>query len=108
LRTAEDLVAGHLKTLFACMMKCQIKQADAARKGRSFDEEVCEQGTGKPVSCRAAYNKASVALLDLKKPICPPCLNATAQSNLADGVVTFIENNNALTYCAGTTTLPTP
>ena len=59
----EDLVAAHLKTLSTCMTKCQTKQADAARKGNAFDEEACEQGTGKPVSCRAAYDKAQAALL---------------------------------------------
>src|SRR5271169_6843214 len=32
----EDLVAGHLKTLSACMTRCQTRQADAARKGTAF------------------------------------------------------------------------
>jgi hypothetical protein len=102
----EDLVAGHLKTLSACMTTCQIKQADAARKGKAFDEDACEQGTGKPVSCRTAYDNATTKLLGLKKPICPPCLDATAQSNLADLVVNLVENNNGQIYCAGTTPLP--
>ena len=102
----EDLVAGYLKKLFACMTKCQIKQADAVRRRVAFDEEACEQGTGKPVSCRTAYNNATTKLLGRTPPICPSCLDATAQSNLADGVVAFIENNKALTYCAGTTPLP--
>ena len=95
------------------MTKCQTKQANAARKGKVFDEEACEEGTGKPVSCRAAYDKAQAALLaktvtvnKVKQPICPACLDATAQSNLADPVVNFIDNNNGLIYCAGTTPLP--
>ena len=103
----EDLVAGSLKKLFACIMKCQIKQADAALNGQSFDEEACEQGTGKPISCRAAYDKATSKLLALKTPICPPCLNTAAtQGHLADLVTTFIEDNNGQVYCAGTTPLP--
>ena len=97
----EDLVATHLKKLSACMMKCQIKQADFARKGKQFDEEACEQGTGKPVSCRAAFDNASAKLLGRKTPICPACLDATAQSNLADLVVNFIDTNNGLIYCGG-------
>jgi hypothetical protein len=103
----EDLVAGNLKKLFACLAKCQIKQADAALKGHTFDVDACEQGTGKPVSCRAAYDKATSALLGLKTPICPPCLNAAAtQSHLADLVTTFIGDNNGQVYCSGATPLP--
>ena len=103
----EKLVARHLRTLSGCMTKCQIKQANAARKGKVFDEEACEQGTAKrPVSCRAAYDKATGKLLGRTPAICPPCLDATAQSHLAGLVVNFIETNNGLIYCAGTTPLP--
>jgi plastocyanin len=97
-----DTVAVHLKKLGACITTCQIKQADAALKGVPFDEEACEHGTGKPMSCRAAYDKATAALLGLKKPICPACLDAAAQGNLADLVTNFLENRNGQVYCAGT------
>jgi len=101
----EDLVAKNLKTLFVCMTKCHIKQADAALKGETFDEEACEQGTGKPISCRAKYDKATSKLL--KAAICPACLNTEgAQGHLADLATSFVENNNAQIYCAGTTPLP--
>ena len=101
----EDLVAGHLKALFACITKCHIKQADAALKGEAFDEEACEQGTGKPLSCRAKYDKATSKLL--KTDICPACLNTeAAQGHLADVATTFVEDNNGQIYCAGTTPLP--
>lgn len=103
----EGLVAKNLQKLFACIVKCRMKQADAALKGKPFDEEACEQGTGTSVSCRAKYDKAMSALLGLKTPICPPCLNTSAtQSHLADLVNTFIEDNNGQIYCAGTTPLP--
>jgi len=75
-------------------------------KQKVFNEEACEQGTGKPVSCRAAYDNATTKLLARTPAICPACLDATAQSSLADRVITFVESGNGLTYCAGTTPLP--
>jgi streptogramin lyase len=102
----EDLAATHLSRLSVCMTKCQVRHADAALKGRSFDVEACEQGTGKPVSCRAAYNNATARLLARTPAICPACLDAAAQSHLADLMVTFIKNNNGEIYCAGTAPLP--
>ena len=100
----EDAVARHLRTLAACVTRCQIKQADAALKGTSFDEEACEQrATGRPMSCRAAYDKATATLLGLKTKICPPCLDAAAQGNLGDLVMNFLDQNNGQVYCSGTT-----
>jgi N-acetylneuraminic acid mutarotase len=104
----EHLVATHLKTLFACLTKCQIKQADAARSGHVFDRAACEQGSGRPVSCRAAFDKATTRLLGRMPALCPVCLDATAQSHRADGVGLFVENNRRRIYCAGTTPLPVP
>ena len=101
----EDAVAKNVAKLADCILKkCHTKQADAALAGKSFDEEACEQGTGKPVSCRAAYDKATPALV--AKGTCPACLDATAQSNLADLVTTFLDDNNGQIYCAGSTPLP--
>ena len=102
----EDTVAKNATKLLGCVMKCHTKQADSALAGQSFDEEACEEGTGKPVSCRAAYDKATASLI--AKGICPACLDATAQSNLADLVTTFLEDNNAQIYCAGSVPLPAP
>ena len=104
----EDTVSRHISTLTACSTGCQIKQADNARRGTHFDEDACEQGTGKPVSCRAAYDKATATLLGLKKPICPLCLGGAAQTALADSVMSFIDQINGQIYCAGTTPLPEP
>ena len=84
-----------------CINSCQVKQANAALSKITFDEEACEQGTtGKRLSCRGAYDKASAALLGLKTPICPPCLDATAQANLADAMMAFREQLNGQIYCA--------
>ena len=103
----EDLVARHLSTLFRCMMACHIKAADAARTGKPFDEEACEQGTQKkPVSCRTAFDNATNRLLSAKVATCPACLDATAQSDLADQVMTFVEGKSGQNYCAGMTPLP--
>src|SRR5262249_10252343 len=102
-RTAicENTVARRLMTLMGCFTNCQTQQA----RGRTSDEEACEQGAGRPLSCRAAYDRASNALLNRATPICPGCLYATAQNNLADVVTDFLERNNGLLYCAGTTPL---
>jgi len=96
----EDTVARHLNKLVGCATKCQIKQADSALRGLPFDEQACEQG-GTPVSCRAAYDRATAALLRLQPTICPLCLNGTVQSNLADLMTSFVEDNNGQIYCAG-------
>jgi len=100
----ESAVATILAKLAKCVAKCHVKQASFALKGKAFDEEACEQGAGKPVSCRTAYNKASASLV--AKGTCPTCLGATAQSNLADLMTSFLEQNNGQMYCAGTTPLP--
>jgi len=100
--SCEDTVGAHVKTLALCMAGCEIKQADAALKVKPFDEEACEQGAGKPVSCRAAFNKATSTLLGKPTNLCPFCLDAAAQSNLADAAMTFIEQKTGQIYCAGT------
>jgi len=100
--SCEDKIARSLSTLSLCMVKCQVSQADAALKSKMFDEVACEQGAGKPVSCRATYNKASALLLGAKKPTCPLCMDQTRQSNLADAVQSFFNNNTGLLYCDGT------
>ena len=100
--TCEDTVAAHLKTLTSCLTGCDIKLADALVKGKTFDDEACEQGaSGKPLPCRASYNKATAALLGKKTPICPACLDLAAQSDLADTVMTFVEQQSSRIYCAG-------
>ena len=106
----EDSVAKSLGKLAACMTKCQMKQADSALKGTLVDDDPCEQGSGKPTSCRAAYNKASTTILaktatvnKVKLPICPDCLGLAAQSSLADSAMNFMEQLNGPIYCAGTT-----
>jgi hypothetical protein len=100
----ESATLRNVKRLAVCMAKCHLKQATKAVAGTVFDEEACEQGTGPPVSCRAAYDKASAAIL--AKGICPPCLTTGVQSNLASLVTNFFEQNNGQMYCAGTTPLP--
>lgn len=100
----EDAVSKNLSKLASCMTKCQIKQADFALKGQAFDVAACETGTGTPVSCRAAYDAASASLV--AKGICPTCLGAAAQSNLADQMDTVLANRQGDIYCAGTTPLP--
>ncbi len=95
----EDKVTTNLSALAACLTKCQIKQADATFKGKVFDEEACEQGTGSPQSCRARFDQAATAVLGAQS--CPACLDSAAQARLADLVTGFIESYSAQLYCAG-------
>jgi hypothetical protein len=112
--TCEDTVSRNLRTLAGCITTCQKKEADAAFRNRSFDVQACEEGTGTPTSCRAAYNKAQAAVLartatvnKQKVAICPSCLDATAQGALADAMTSFIaQTSGGQIYCAGTTPLP--
>jgi len=95
----EDTASQNLAKLVSCVTTCQVKQANKAVTGKSFDDETCEQGTGKPTSCRAAYDEASASLL--AKGACPACLDAAAQGQLADAAISFGEQLNASLYCAG-------
>jgi hypothetical protein len=95
----EDTVGKSLAKLVSCVTTCEVKQANAAVARKSFDDETCEQGAGKPTSCRAAYDDASAALL--ATGACPACLDAAAQGQLADAAISFVEQLNGSLYCAG-------
>jgi hypothetical protein len=93
----EDKVSKNVAKLAACVLKCQIKEADTALKAKPpFDVIGCKQ------ACRAKYDTLAGANTN-----CPSCQDATAQSALADGVASFITAKNAPLYCAGSTALPT-
>ena len=109
----EDKVYKNLSALAACVIKCQTKQNDSqppmVAAAKAFDEEACETSlTAVPLSCLAKYNKASAALLAAKPTAlsCPACLNGTAQSNLANSLINWLDTNNGLIYCSGSTPLP--
>jgi hypothetical protein len=104
--TCEDTVAQNIKTLAVCTANCQTKEADYALKNQSFVEMACEQGTGRPISCLAAYDKAEAAVLAkerVKQAICPPCLGGTAQTALAESAMSAVHHLDGQIYCAGTT-----
>jgi hypothetical protein len=91
----EDAVAKNVGKLAACIRKCHIKQADAAAKNKTFDEESCESTGGK--SCLDKYDSASTALIG--KGTCPSCLDATAQGAIADSVLSNLESEGGTIYC---------
>ena len=115
--TCEDTVAQNINKLVVCTANCQTKEADYALKNKAdaFNEMACEQGTGKPTSCLAAYDKAQAAVLaktaavnKQQVALCPSCLDATAQGALADAMISFIDQtSDGQIYCAGTIPLPT-
>ena len=99
----EEAIAARLYALQTCDTTCQVRQTVYdLRNLTGFDELACEQGPGttKPLSCRGSYNAVSSALLGMKKPICPACLNATAQSSVADAVAALVQQNKSQIYCA--------
>jgi peptidyl-Lys metalloendopeptidase len=93
-------VAKQLSKLAACASKCQVKLTDASVKNKPFDDDACEDGTGKPTSCRAAFDAASTKLLG--SGTCPACLDAGTQDGVADQTMQFVELYNGSIYCAGT------
>ena len=110
----EDKVSANLSTLTGCLVKCQIRQADAIVANTSFDQDACIQTT-----CRAAYDKTSTAELgkkatvcldsqQVKAPICPACLDTDTQGALADRVLSFVRSLDGQVYCSGAAALPTP
>ena len=101
----EAAAAKNVAKLKTCIDKCHTKAATAAFNAKTFDEEACEKADPKK-SCRAKYDATAAKLM--AKGTCPACLDATAQSNLADLVTTFLEDNNAQIYCAGSVPLPAP
>ena len=102
-RKCEDGVAKAVAKLAACARKCRMKGADAALKGGTFDADACQHGSGSPVSCRAKYDAAAASLR--AKGGCPPCLDTTAQGDVADLVETALGDEQGAVYCAGTTML---
>jgi hypothetical protein len=97
----EKLVANQRSRFFACTTTCKSKRASAAVDGQPFDVTACEQAIEK--SCRATYDAKSAKLLSKLPALCPPCLDASAQGDLATLASSFLQSNNGLIYCAGTT-----
>jgi hypothetical protein len=101
-----DGVGKDLAKLWGAIGKCSTKAADAAFKGKSFDEDTCRStATGK-------YDAAAAKLIG--KGGCPACLDAGAQSALRDALLTQLDAiDGQIFVCAAptttttTTTLPT-
>jgi hypothetical protein len=101
-----DGVGKDLAKLWGAIAKCSTKAADAAFKGKSFDEDTCRStATGK-------YDAAAAKLI--AKGGCPACLDAGAQSALRDALLTQLDAIDgqifvcpAPTTTTTTTTLPT-
>jgi hypothetical protein len=72
-----------------------VTQASARLQSQPFDEDACEEGA--PSACRETFAGAAAAVTG-----CPACLDATAQGDLADRVMEFVEETNGMPYCAGT------
>jgi hypothetical protein len=91
----EGTVAKNLAKLRACIAKCHTKLAKYAFAQRPFDDDACES-TDPLRSCRAKYNRVR----DKIAPICPACLDAAAQDNLANGVETDADADLGTFFCA--------
>jgi hypothetical protein len=97
-----DGVGKDLAKLWGAIAKCSTKAADAAFKGKSFDEATCRStATGK-------YDAAAAKLIG--KGSCPACLDAGAQSALRDALLTQLDAIDGQVFVcppSTTTSLPT-
>jgi len=82
----ELAVGKAVSKLDQAIIACHLRAADAALKGRNFDEEACED---------AAERRYDAAVGRLNA--CPPCLDPAA---LATQVRANADAGNALIYCA--------
>lgn len=109
----EDKLAGNLSGLAACLIKCQIKQADAELKAPgSSAEETCE------TTCQGKFHAAALKEVDTPvtaittpagkapKVNCPVCISQNEQAALAAQVTAIVEQMNGQIYCSGITPLP--
>src|SRR5262249_1303275 len=79
--------------------KCSNKAADAAFKGKVFDETTCRStATGK-------YDQAAAKLLTGD---CPPCLDSAAQMALRDQLLTQLDAIDGQIFICPSSTTPTP
>ena len=77
-----DGVGKNIAKLWASIAKCSNKAADAAFKGKTFDEATCRStATGK-------YDDATTKLI---AGDCPPCLDSGAQASLRDALLTQLD-----------------
>jgi len=85
----EDAIAKSASKLLGAIVKCHIKAADQALKGKPYNEEACEQ------IAMGQYDLKTFTILE-----CPSCLGAAAQGALRDLVETLLDGNNVGSYCA--------
>ena len=95
-----DGVGKDVAKLWGAISKCSTKAADAAFKGKSFDEATCRStATGK-------YDEAAAKLIG--KGGCPACLDADAQSALRDALLTQLDAiDGQIFVCPASTTTTT-
>ena len=95
-----DGVGKDVAKLWGAISKCSTKAADAAFKGKSFDETTCRStATGK-------YDEAAAKLIG--KGGCPACLDAAAQSALRDALLTQLDAiDGQIFVCPASTTTTT-
>jgi hypothetical protein len=88
--SCEDGLARALSKLSAAIVGCHVRAGDAASKDKPFDEEVCEQ------TARASYDATSAKLKG-----CPPCLDATVRTTLADQTEATLDSRDGEIHCGG-------
>jgi len=103
-----DTVAKSLGKLMGGVLKCHVKAADAAFKGKPFDEESCEVDPP-GVTGKGARGKFGATIQKLTTAgICPPCLGPSRLNSIGDTAVSNLDQANDRLYpCATTTTTAT-
>jgi hypothetical protein len=90
-------VANNVAKYVKCVTKCRVNKATKELAGKSFDEQECRDATRG--SCRSSYDKKMAALV--LDGTCPDCLDAGAQSALADDALAAMIDLKGRTYCDG-------
>src|SRR5262249_8290251 len=98
--TCSDGVGKDRAKLWGAVGKCSTEAADAAFKGKAFDEATCRStATGK-------YDAAAAKLI--AQGGCPTCLDAGAQSALRDALLTQLDAiDGQIFVCPAPTTTTT-
>jgi hypothetical protein len=102
-----DTVAKALAKLMGGILKCHVKAADAAFKGKSFDEESCEIDPPGVIG-KGARGKFDATMQKLMTAeICPPCLGQTGLVSIGAAAVSKLDQTNDQLYPCPTTTTTT-
>jgi hypothetical protein len=96
----ENAVAYNVASYVKCVTRCRVKKASKERVGKDFDEQGCQ--AGEKSACRSKYDKRMAKLI---ADGCPDCLDATAQTRLANDALAGVIDTKGRAFCKGSVPL---